>query len=74
MKEAADSQDLLSEKVSGRTNGNEWDCRGDAWRPEPEGETDTLKTKLVSNGVEGVLVDPDGRGKRHEKKVKKFGQ
>ena len=41
------------------------------WRPEPEGETDTLETKLVSNGVEGVHVDLDGRAKRQEK-VKKL--
>ena len=24
----------------------------DAWRLEPEGETETLETKVVSNGVE----------------------
>ena len=37
----------------------------DSWRLEPEGETETLETKVVSNGVEGVHVDPCGEG-RHE--------
>ena len=38
----------------------------DAWRREPEGETETLETKLVSHGVEGVNADPNGEG-RHER-------
>ena len=34
-------------------------------RVEPEGESETLGTKVVSNGVEGVRVDPNGDG-HHE--------
>ena len=46
--------------------GKEWRERGeDAWRPEPEEETETLETKVVSHGVEGVNADPNGEG-RHE--------
>ena len=51
-----------------------------------KGEAKTLETKVVSNGVEGVIMDPEGEGrhereagqkipegkaKRQEKKVKK---
>ena len=32
----------------------------DGWRLEPEGKKETLKTKVVSNGVEGVSAYPDG--------------
>ena len=31
---------------------------GDGWRLEPEGETETLETKVVSDGVEGVTREP----------------
>ena len=34
--------------------------REDAWRLEPEGETETLEAKVVSKGVEGAHVDPHG--------------
>ena len=43
----------------------------DAWRLEPEGETETLETKVVSNGVDGVHVDPDGEC-RHERRRDKI--
>ena len=47
---------MMSETVGKATRG-----RGeDAWRLEPEGETETLDTKVVSNGMAGVHVDPDG--------------
>ena len=39
----------------------------DAWRLEPEGETETLETKVVSHGVEGVNVDPKGKGQKIQK-------
>ena len=29
----------------------------DAWRLEPEGERETMETKVVSDGVEGVCVE-----------------
>ena len=38
----------------------------DGWRLEPEGETETLKTKVLWNGVESVPGYPDGEG-RHER-------
>ena len=34
----------------------------DGWRLEPEGEQETLETKVVSNGVEGVCGYPGGEG------------
>ena len=40
--------------------------REDAWRLDPEGETKTLETKVVSHGMEGVDVDPKEEG-RHER-------
>ena len=46
------------QEVMGETAGNETRGRGDdAWRLEPEGETEALETKAVSDGVEGVHVD-----------------
>ena len=45
-----DEQEVMSE-----TSGNATRGRGeDAWRLEPEGETETLETKVFWNGVEGV--------------------
>ena len=41
------------------------------WRLEAEGETETLETKVVSNGVEGVHVDPNGEGRHEREQVKK---
>ena len=38
----------------------------DGWRLEPEGETETLKTKVLWNGVECIPGYPDGEG-RHER-------
>ena len=48
--------------------GKEMRGRGeDAWGLEPEWKTETLETKVVSHGVEGVNVDPDGEG-RHARR------
>ena len=57
-----DEQEVTSETSWNATRG-----RGeDAWRLEPEGETETLETKvLLWNGVEGVPRYADGEG-RHE--------
>ena len=57
-----DVQVVMSE-IAGkeRSEGGE-----DAWRLEPEGKTETLETKVVSHGVEGVYVDSIGEG-RHER-------
>ena len=48
------------QEVMGETAGNSTRGRGNAWRLEPEGETETLETKVVSDGVEGVHVDFNG--------------
>ena len=78
-----DEQEVMRETSGYPIRGSE----EDAWRLEPEDEMETLETKVVSNGVEGVYVDPDGEGhnewwqatkipggkaKRQGKKVKKF--
>ena len=52
--------------------GKEMRERGeDAWRLEPEGETETLETKVVSDGVAGVNVDPNGKVAMKGSKSKK---
>ena len=49
--------------VMSETSWDETRRRGeDGWSLEPEGETKTLETKVVSNGVEGVHVDPSCEG------------
>ena len=68
--------------MMGETAGNATRGRGeDAWRLEPEGETEVVETKVVSDGVGGVHVDlngechqerSEGKVKRQEKKVKKL--
>ena len=42
----------------------------DAWRLEPEGETEALETNVISNGVEGVHVDPNGEDRHQREQVK----
>ena len=55
------------QEVMGETAGNATRGRGeDAWRLEPEGETETLETNVVSHGVDGVYVDHNGDC-RHER-------
>ena len=50
-----DVQEVMSESAGGATRGG-----GEyAWRLEPEGETESLETKVVLDGVEGVHVDVD---------------
>ena len=57
--------------VTSETAGKAKRERGeDAWRLQPEGETETLETKVVSNGVEGVHVDPNGEGCHEREQVK----
>ena len=77
-----DAQVVMSETAGKAKRG-----RGeDAWRLEPEGETEMPETRVVSDGVDGVHVDstgegrherkqettPEGKAKRPEKKVKKL--
>ena len=64
-REMQDEQEVMKE-TSGYPNGG----REDARRLEPEGETETLETKVVSNGVEGVYVDPHGEGHHEREEVK----
>ena len=55
------------------TSGNATRGRGqDAWRLEPEGETETLETKVFWNGVEGVPGYPDGEGHHEREASEKF--
>ena len=62
-----DVQVVMSETAGKATRG-----RGeDAWRLEPEGETETLETKVFSNEVGGVHADPNGEGRRERRQVKK---
>ena len=42
--------------------------RGD-WNQK---ETETLETKVVSHGLEGVNVDPNGEGRHEREQVKKI--
>ena len=63
-----DEQEVMSETSWSATRGKE----EDAWRLELEGETETLETKVVSNGVEGGHVDPNGEGHHTAKKNRNF--
>ena len=60
-----DVQVVMSETAGKATRGR----REDVWRLE-EVETNTLETKVVSNGVEGVHVDPNGEGRHQRRQVK----
>ena len=61
------------QEVMGESAGNATRGRGDdAWRLEPEGETETLETKVVSDRVEGVRVDLDGECHHERGQVKKL--
>ena len=47
-----------AQEVVGQTAGKATRGRGeDAWRLEPEGETETSESRVVLDGVEGVYVD-----------------
>ena len=51
----------------------EWKARGrkeEAWRLEPEGETEVPETGIVEDGVEGTYVDLDGEGRHARGQVK----
>ena len=53
------------------TAGKEARGRGeDAWRLEPEGETEMPETGVVADGVEGIYVDLDGEGHQERGQVK----
>ena len=43
-----------------------------AWRLEPEGETEMLETRVVSDGVECIYVDLNGEGHHERGQVKKI--
>ena len=63
------SQD--TQVVRSEIAGEEMRGSGDAWRLEPEGERRRWKPKVVSHGVEGVHVDPNGEGRHEREQVKK---
>ena len=58
-----DVQIVMSETAGKATRGR----REDVWRLEPEGEAELLKTKVVSNGMKSIHLDPNGEG-RHERR------
>ena len=63
-----DVQVVTSETAGKATRG-----RGeDAWRLEPEGETEMPETRVVADGVEGIYVDLNGGGHHEREHVKKF--
>ena len=66
LRKSQDVQVVMSETAKKSTRGR----REYAWRLELEGETETLETKVVPNGVEGVHLDAnsDGRNKRRQVK------
>ena len=61
-----DEQEVMSETSGNAPRGREVD----AWRLEPEGETETLEINVVSNEVGGVHVDPNGEGQYEREQVK----
>ena len=52
--------------------GTEWtEARGrEAWRLEPEGETEMRETGVVADGVDGINVDLNGEGHQERGQVK----
>ena len=42
----------------------------EAWRLEPEGETEMPETGVVADGVEGIYVDLNGAGHQERGQVK----
>ena len=64
-----DGQEVMDDSAVKATRG-----RGeDAWRLEPEGETEMLETRVVSDRVEGIYVDLDGEchHEREQEKIQK---
>ena len=61
-KKRQDVQEVMDETAWKATRGREEYAR----RLEPEGETEMPETRIVTDGVEGVPVNPDGEG-RHER-------
>ena len=63
---------LDEQEVMRETSRNARRGRGERRVLEPEGETETLETKVVSNRVEGVYVDPNGEGHHERGATKRF--
>ena len=57
---------MTSEASWNATSGKE----EDGWRLEPEGEMETLETKVLWKGVEGAPGYPDGEGPHERVQVK----
>ena len=62
------------QEVQGVIEETEWkETRGreeDAWRLEPQGETEMPETRVVADGVEGIYVDLYGEGHHERVQVK----
>ena len=65
-KKRQEVQEVMEETAGKATRGRE----EDAWRLEPEGETEMVETRVVSDGVEGIYVDLNGEG-HHERGASK---
>ena len=67
-------EEMALEPTRKRPEWLEWEAaRGreeDAWRLEPEGETEVPETVIVADEVEGTYVDSNGEGHRGRGKVK----
>ena len=65
-----DVQEVMEETARKASRGRE----KNAWGLELEGEAETLETRVVSNGVEGVHVDFNGEGHHERGQVKNSGR
>ena len=67
-------EEMALEPPIKRPEWPEWEkARGredDAWRLEPEGETEVPETVIVADEVEGIFVDSNGEGHHGRGKVK----
>ena len=58
-------QETMEETEWKETRGRE----ENAWMLEPEGEAETLETRVVADGVEGIYVDLNGEGHTNGSKL-----
>ena len=61
------------QEVTKETEWNETRRREEeAWRLEPEGETDMPETRVVADGVEGFYVDLNGERHQEREQVRNY--
>ena len=65
-KKRQEVQEVMEKTAWIETRGRE----EDAWRLEPEGETEMPETRVVADGVEGINVDLHGEGLFEREQVK----